>query len=280
MTPLLALALACAPPEPPVEDAACDDLADTQVFVVKHLTFARRTDGVSVGFDLDGDVSEADDAAGCYQPDLVDPDGVPGIDNAFSAFLPVLEATEGAALEGLVQSAIDSGELLLMLELQDVDDPADDTCVNLDVSQGIGTPLQGTDGEMLSGQTFDRDPATPDSRVEGVAIVDGTVVARGFEMHLPIQIFEVYLDLLLHDAALSMTVEPDGTAHGYIAGGFEVQQIVDVMQSRDDIAIADLVISMVETYADLYPDETGACPEFSAVLEFEATSAFFFTDSP
>jgi hypothetical protein len=278
---MIALLLACVAPEdaPAAEDIACDDVADTQAVVAQTITFGRQEGGVSRGFDLDGHVSDDNDAEGCYQPDLVSPDGVEGIDNAFSTFLPIILATEGAAIEGLLQEAIDSGDLLFMVQLEDVDDPVNDTCINVSVLQGLGTPRLGTDGVLLSGQTFDIDPTVAPSRVEGLALVDGKVEARGIEMAIPMQIFDVSLLLELHDAALSLTLRPDGTASGYIGGGIEIQYLIDILEGRGDIAIADLAIDLLRTYADLYPDDSGTCPQLSAVLEFEATSAFLFENS-
>lgn len=280
---LLAL-LACSDPAadaPAAEPAACDDVADTQVAVVTQMRFGRRVDGVSTGFDLDGHVSDAGDSEGCYQADLVDPSGVPGIDNAFSAFLPVLEATEGAALEPLLQDAIDSGSVLVLFELEDVDDRHTDTCVNLELWNGLGTPRLGTDGVLLSGQTFDIDPSVPPSRADHVAVVDGTVVARGLDLTIPISIFELSFDLALHDVAVSLTLDPQsGAASGYLAGGIEIQQIIDILEPRDDIGIKDLAIEMLRTYADLGQDETGTCHELSVVLEFEAASAYLYDTPP
>ncbi len=268
--------LACTPPEPEAEPKACDDVAHTQVIIVTGVSFARRLDGISNGFNLDGHVSDASDSEGCDQADLVSPEGVPGIDNTFSALLPALEATEGAAIESLLQQTIDSGELLIALELEDVDDVETDDCVNVNVLQAKGSPRIGTDGVILSGQTFERDPTIEPSHLAGIPIVDGRLEARGFDLRIPVQIFDAAIDLTLEDAALSLTLAPDGTATGYIAGGVSVAYVSELVLNVNT-NIEDLVISLLETYADLYPDPvTGVCPQFSAVLQVKATSGFLF----
>ncbi|MDP2307773.1 MAG: hypothetical protein Q8P18_17240 [Pseudomonadota bacterium] len=283
---MIALLLACAAPvEPAAPDNtdACEPSADPareQTIVVRTMSFGRRTDGVSIGFDLDGEVSDADDEDGCYQPDLVDPAGVEGIDNAFSAFIPILESTEGAALEGLLQAAIDSGDMLLLFRLSGVDDWQNDPCVHLEAVQGIGTPRHGTDGVLLSGQTFDIDPTVTPSRIEGLALVDGRVEARGLDLTIPMQIFDLAFELTMHDAAVSFTLDADGGATGYLGGGIDVEYVVSLLVGRNDIDIKDLAISLLRSSADLYPDEAGTCPELSAVLEFGATSAFLFDEPP
>ncbi len=279
---MLLWALACTAPEEvaaPV-DVPCDAVDDTRVVVVRRMSFARRADGVSRGFDLDGHVSDADDPEGCFQEDLVDPNGVEGIDNVFSSFIPILEASEGAALEGLLQDAIDAGRVLVLFELEDVDDRASDSCVNLEIVGGQGTPRLGTDGVILSGQTFDRDPSVPESRADGLSMVDGTVEAHGLSLTIPIQIFEISFGLELHDVALSVTLDELGGATGYLGGGFAIEQIIEILEPRDDIDIKDLAIDMLRASADLRPDDAGVCPDLSLVLEFEATSAFLYEDPP
>ena len=275
-------ALACVAPEPPAAaDTPCDTPTQTQVVVVSKMTFTRRVDGVSKGFDLDNHVSDTNDAEGCFQEDLVDPNGKPGIDSTFSAFLPVLEASEGAALEGLLQDAIDAGRVLVLFELEDVDDAANDTCVNLDVLGGVGTPRLGTDGTLLSGQTFDVDTSLPESRADGLALTDGVLEAQGLELTIPIQIFEISFGLALHDVAVHIELDALGNATGYLGGGFAVEQIIEILEPRDDIDIKDLAIDLLRTSADLNPDATtGACPDLSVVLEFEATSAFVYEAPP
>ncbi len=278
---MIALLLACATPAPDaatVVDVACDDVTNTRATVVTSMTFAPRDGNVSPGFDLDHHVTDANDEEGCFQPDLVDPSGVEGIDNAFSAFFPILEATEGAAIEGLLEEAIESGELLFLFQLEDVDDPLNDPCVNLVVYQGIGTPRLGTNGMLLSGQTYDIDPDIAPSRVEGLALVDGRIEARGFDITLPLQFFDVFFTVTIHEAAVALTLDPLGDATGYLGGGLEIQPMIELLELRTDIAIGPLAIDMLRAYADLYPDEAGTCHQLSVVLELKGTSAFLFEE--
>ena len=88
---------------------------ETITAVVNTLTYARQVDGIANGFNLDGVISDTSDETGCFKPDLVGPDGTQGVDNAFSALIPALESTEAVALETLIQTSINSGELLLMM---------------------------------------------------------------------------------------------------------------------------------------------------------------------
>jgi len=149
LVPLCALAAGCEPE--PVDAGTCAVEDAPQLLVVRTLRFAIADDaGVSEGFDLDGlsTVDKGDD--GCGIGDYVDPDGVPGIDNAFSRLVPAMNSTEAKieVIEGLVQSAIDSGELLITLELGGVDSWADDDCVAGAVGQAVGTPMLGSIGRV------------------------------------------------------------------------------------------------------------------------------------
>ena len=75
---LPALLAACGPAADsadPSEDY-CDGGGSTELALMTTMVFGRQDDGVSVGFDLDGHVSDAGDDEGCGVADLVSPDGV------------------------------------------------------------------------------------------------------------------------------------------------------------------------------------------------------------
>ena len=84
--------------------------------VVSALRFVTVEDGVTEGFDLDDHVSTGDDDGGCGKEDMVDPNGVPGIDNAFASLVPVLRATEASALEDLLRQPEDAVRRLAPVE--------------------------------------------------------------------------------------------------------------------------------------------------------------------
>jgi len=254
------------------EEQACDQVENTQVAVITEMWFARINDGESWGADLD------DGAAGCGVEDLTDPEGNGGIDNGFGALLPALELTEGAAIEVYIQNLINSGEILIMLEMEDVDDPDEDACVNVNLLRGLGDPTVGTDKIIESGQTFDRDLELPLSRTEGQSIEDGSLVASPLEFSLPFTIFDVNLTFNLHESTLRFDQGVEGHHTGYLAGGLFTEEITSFVEGRDDIDIGDLVVTMVEGRADMWPDESGVCQGISVVFEFKAKPAFFYAD--
>jgi len=273
--------VACAPEVgAPQLTGTCDDPTASKVGVMTTISFARVEDGVSEGFDLDGEITEQGDRTGCGVQDLTDPFGNQGIDNAFGYLLPALEATEAIAIYGLIQAAINSGELLLMYELTGVDDEINDDCVTLSISRGFGQPMVGADAQLVSGQTFDRSDEVIPSVAYNVELVDGVVRAEGLEVRLPLDVFEVSLDLLLHDVAVHLELDEHGGASGVLSGGMETQVFVDVVQNNPvDAILVELVPLLLDQYADLDPLDVGECTHMSAGLSFESSSAYFFEDA-
>ena len=251
--------------------------AETRVAVVSTLLFGRRDDGVAWGFDLDGRVSDDRDAEGCYQEDLVDPEGRDGVDSAFSKLVPVLELTEAAAVEGLIQDSIASGELLLLAEVSGIDDPLDDDCVDVRLWRGAGVPMLGTDGAILDYQTFPTDPDQAPGEVLCAQLIDGVVEARPFELALPIQVLDRSLIFTMKDAGLRVDLNDPEAPFGHFGGGVPIAEIIDIVDDDGALAeIRDLVIELVEGNADLDPDSDGQCQQLSIVFEFGATPAYLF----
>ena len=279
---LPALLLGCAAGDAdttaPAEDY-CDGGGAAGVALMTTMVFGRRSDdGVSLGFDLDGHVTDAGDDEGCYLADLISPDGVEGIDNGFSALIPALEATEAAAVEGLVQDAINNGELLVMLELTGVHDWENDPCVDVALSRGYGDPLIGTDGTLLPGQTLERHPDVPVSRVEGAAIVDGVLEVHGLSMALTMQILDAQVALDIQDVSVRLEAAEADAGWGYFSGGLDVAYTAGQIRELDGTEVGDLAAQLIELSADMYPDEGGACAQLSMVMEFTSTAAFFYPE--
>jgi hypothetical protein len=273
----LVLLWACSGPEEtgPVVDQ-CDDVGEERLLVIQRLTFVRQEAGISDGFDLDGVTSPLGGPTGCGIADLSAPDGAVGVDNAFSYLLPALELTEAAAVEGLIQSTIDSGELLIALELSELDDPQQDECVDMWVGRAAGVPLRGTDGRLLSGQTFDPDADAPSIELPDVILQDGTF-EMPVEMLIPVTIFDVSLDFALRDGRLRGQLLPDGTVVGLFAGGVEVGYLLQIaLEENVDAGLHDVLSALLGTWSDLAPGEDGQCTQISMTFAFEAVPAFWF----
>jgi hypothetical protein len=256
-----------------------DAVYEPEVAVISELWFARATDGVSEGFDLDGVTSSLGGGNGCGVADLTAPDGTPGIDNAFSALLPAIEAVGAEALEPLIQMAIDSGELLLMLEVEGQRDPAAE-CVSVTISRGAGEATAGGLGRLVPGQTFDRSTQVPPSQVACAEVGDDLIVSSPHTIPLPLTVFDESIDLNLVEGAIRMEREPDGSLSGVVSGGLSIEELQDNLFALDgvDSDIISLANNALSVLADLSPDESGACTQLSVAMQFKTVSAFFFDE--
>ncbi len=269
--------LACNPSEDGVPvDPMCDDAGDELVLLDRTILFSREVDGVSDGFDLDGELTADGGPTGCGVPDYVSSDGEPGVDNAFAAMLPALDATEAQAAEALVQQTIAEGGLLLATRITDLDDPWNDPCVGIEIVRLSGAPLLGNDGFVLPYQTFELDETVPVARVDSVAQADG------LEIGIPLQVFDVTLDLVLHDASIRLTHVgaddagglPEGSWRVLMGGGIDTWKIQAVADEENvDDGLSALVAALIAANADLSP-EGGVCTQLSMTFRADAIPAF------
>jgi len=255
--------------------------AEPTVALVSELYFAAEDpDGVSAGFDLDERTSDEADAGGCGIADLESPEGGLGIDNSFASVLPALELTEGVAVQALIQAAINSGELLLMFEIDGLEQWSPGDCLGLSVLRGTGPPNLGSNDRVLGGQTYDRDPEAPQHTIECAEITGSTLQGTPFAYRLPLQIFDEYIDLTLLDGVIEIDMLGIGEYRGRFGGGVNVQEVKDNMAMIDGVGdeVRSLIDTVLSTRADLQPDAAGICQQISVVFEFTAVSAYLFEE--
>ncbi len=257
----------------------CDASGGRQHWVIDSLAFARITEGVSEGFDLDDDASETGGAGGCGVGDVVGLDGTPGVDNAFGMLLPALETTEFVAAEGLINATIHSGELMLVTELTGVDDPANDPCVGVAMRRAVGEPLFGTDGEFLPGQTLDLDTSFVPVEMSEMALVDGSVEGKPFTATLPVQVINAAIEFELAQGAIRLDIDESGDATGVFAGALDTAQLIAIATEEGiDESVVQVLDAFMSSVADLDPDEAGNCRAVSVVLIFTATPIYIYDD--
>lgn len=261
-------------------EIACSESGSINYNVVYRLKFTRVVDGVVPGLNLDDRVSDSRDREGCSKPDFLGPNGETGIDNQFATLMPAIDATEISAVEGLVQTAIDEGELLLIAELSGVDDLMNDDCVDFRLMQGIGVPVIGTNGFIEAGQTFDPDREVPVSEVKGARIVDGKILAGPVNLVLQLTVFGNFINLNVSSAFFDFTIDERGEYNGVVAGSLvaaDLNALVDGLVNVDS-GVGPLIATLLDTSADLAPDENGKCQEISVALEFQSNRAFLFEE--
>lgn len=273
---LAGLGVACGEAPDPAAPP-CDSPGRRRAAVLSSFAFVRADAAAGSrveGFDLDGRVSAAGEVAGCRQGDFVSPDGTRGIDNQVARLLPIVDAMTGGAFDGLIQSSVNNGQLLVALTLDGLDDLRDDPCVTLTFHRVTGMPFVGGDMRIDPDQTFDVDRAHPPTRV-AARLRGGVVETDPFELPLPIAALDARFTLVLHGARVRLRLAPDGGLAGVVGGGIVVETFGEEIQRYGIGAeLQRIFLTTLRLMADLAPDAGGVCRQISAGLRVEARPAF------
>ncbi|MFT5434331.1 MAG: hypothetical protein ACI9OJ_005044 [Myxococcota bacterium] len=252
----------------------------TRLTVIDDLLFTTSSGGEAVGFDLDNVVSDGSEESTCYNADFTSPDGVEGVDNKLATLVPFFEAFGIGAAQGLIQDAIETGGILLMLQVDGIDDPLNDDDVTVTVRAGFGLPLLGTDGKLLAGQTFSIHEDTADSQGSG-RLVDGVLHAGPLEVEIPIVIFGIRYDLTFLETQLIATwTEDGGLKTGMLGGSVRIPDLITIgeIAAADDGSVLTAIQGLLGTAGDSAPDEEGVCQQISGTFTFSAVSAFLYPE--
>lgn len=264
------------------QESVAEEESHRRLTVIDVINFTREDPvGVAPGFDLDDKVSVSGEADSCGHGDFTSPDGESGIDNQLALITPLFDTVGIGAVEGFVQAAVEEGGLLIMWEVSDVDDLENDPDVTVTLRFGKGDPLLGTDGVLLSGQTFHVDAESPDMVVPSARIEDGVLTTDSFDAGLPIVVFEVLYVLDMKDARMSAEFTYDGgLANGVLGGRVSIENLMEIAERAEleSGGIIEAVTLVLSGMGDMNPDENGECQDLSAALTFSAVSAFLYTD--
>ena len=243
-------------------DTADSKRAAPQTFLVDILKFARIEEETSWGFDVDGVDSDSEDAQGCFHRDWADPLGYTGIDNALGALAPILELTEAAAVESIIDEHIRNGTILLLLEW-DAD--------RLRILRGQDSPMTGTDGRFLDGQSLRYDP---------LVLVDITLSEQeqtwlGEDFGLVLQFSVLSNDIVfdLQQASLRIKKMEDGRLWGVLGGKVPMHHLL-LIANDDQVGPNEFFVDVLSSAADIDPDETGQCQFISTAFVFEGVPVF------
>lgn len=272
----LVLLSGCGPEGPSAEEISCTT-GESYTSVLTSLAFTVAEKNVAPGFNLDDRVSGPDDYLSCGHEDYLDPNGVPGIDNRLATLIPIIKAQFGDAVDGLVQGAINDGELVILTEIENVNDLQNDSCVNVGVQIGKKKrPSLGTDGVIEAYQTFDPDPTAQRSYIEKATIKDGVLTTGSFPVAVPIAIFDVAFTIHLENARLSYSIDNEGKIHGFLGGGMLPQEILDGVAEGAGVAqyLPAIKVAMEANTDMAFDEDIGKCARFSGALEFSGTPAF------
>ena len=254
----------------------CSGEPETRWGALSIMEIARETDGVSEGFDLDGLDSSEDGADGCGIADYVNESGVEGIDNAMAQLMPILEQTEGAALESLIQQAISRGEVLMLFGLSDLEDPWNDEQITMTFARATGSPILGADGLIVSGQTFDRDPELEPVVVDNGQMQDGLFEASGASVVFPVTIFDATPTLVLEDVKVRFEYDERGDFTGIVGGALNYDILLEGLLNTGIGNEFEAILPMLfESNADL-DSVDGPCSRLSITMQVEGVRAHLF----
>lgn len=253
----------------------CDGGSEKSL-VLTRIGFARQMpQGISPGFQLIDHVATDGDPATCGHASLTDPEGRKGINNQLSALMPAVDAATNGAADPLVQEAINSGMLLYGVRIPNFPaGQADADCVDLEFRLLGGKPSVGTDQRLDPNQTFDTQPGSPKSSVQGV-MKGGVIEAGPFELTMPIRILDAQFNQVVRIAHVRIALNPDGSATGVIGGAITKSELIDHVAPLGIGPVKDLLPTLLDTIADIEPEPTSHdCHQFSSAFVIEAKNAF------
>ncbi|NOY90079.1 MAG: hypothetical protein GXP55_02635 [Deltaproteobacteria bacterium] len=240
---------------------------DTYWFVTSKGDIARHVDELIDGFDVDGTSEPV-----CGHPDSVSPDGGVGIDNALSSLLETVEPTLPTPLDENTLNSILSGESLVVLRLENVDDFVNDDCIDFSILRGqvpLGEdPMSYLDanGDRVLDADLTLDYGTVTANDDRACIVDGTLHATQGDTRSIFNSGAAVAELATVAGRARTRITRDKMVDGIQGGGLSVTDIVELLNIQDQPGL----VNVLEGAADLYPDSRGDCTHLSYALTFEA----------
>jgi|LNFM01.2.fsa_nt_gb hypothetical protein len=286
-------AAGCAPtpttPDVAAHDAAVEAAADARVvcpppsqrvsFVFARIAFVRETmqgSDIADGFNIDNRVSRDGDVMTCRAGDLTSPTGETGIDNQLARLMPTVDMMTGGAVDGAIQTAINNGQMLVVITISDIDDMCNDDRVTIKVQRVDGMPTVGSDMAVDPGQTFDLQRMTPITDLVG-SITNRTLVTEPATLPLPVAILDAQFTVRFYDSRMRLRLEQDGAdGAGIIGGAISLVEFADVLRSIENIpdSLKMQVNSGLTLFADLDRNPMGRCQKISGALRLTVRPAF------
>ncbi len=216
------------------------------------------------GMNLDGMVSDGSDPGGCFHLDFTSlpPDNEPGVDNQMG---PILSAIGGGFGEDYA-SAIASGQWLILLSIED----GSRTIQLYRGTTADGGPPRSSGGSLSPGQAF--------RIIEPLGTLSGRPIgtrlrAEGSGIVFPFS-WRSMGSIRFITPRLYGNFAPGRISAGVLGGAYYVDQAVDEVVAVDPTSIPRaLARSVLDSQADLLPDDTGMCTAVSTGYTFTAVSA-------
>ena len=282
--------------------STCDAQGPSKLYAIHVMKFALVNQGISSGFNLDGEVSQLAGDTGCGRSDFVDEHGRQGVDNQFAELIPVLDPILGQPLNEALERTISEKAFIILLEVQGIDHPLEDDCVQVNLFRATPQVLVGNDGYLLEGQSYAIDPDLPWAKAPQAWIEDGRVITTGFELELPISFSAITLNLFLDQSYLefdlnsTLSTDEEGSTpqstetqsnplaslpseiQGILGGSLPLEPLIETIADIE-ASIVGVARQLLLTKADLAPNEAGLCQAISIAWTFEARQGYLYLDS-
>ncbi|MBK7152310.1 MAG: hypothetical protein IPI43_10495 [Sandaracinaceae bacterium] len=259
--------------------SSCDSESGggTHVVLISEMRMVLGTDddGSLRGMNLDDRVDEVGSPDTCNKVDGVAPDGTPGIDNQFSILGGLVVSQLGGNADALIQSSINDGRLLILLELLNVDNLENDNDVTVRIHVGSGPVDVGTNGRPEPGQSFDISEMSAPIEVRDVRIVDGRIDIHPFDINVNVDILQAMFFLTLLESRIQVDLREDGSGTGVLGAGVDSAMILDII-ANDEVLMPTLgaVRAVLRGLGDLQPNDIGGCDRVSVGIEIDVVPAF------
>jgi hypothetical protein len=265
------------PDASPDAGARCEVAKGSATMVISRLAFVRadatRT-GVADGFDLDGHDSASGDPIGCGRQDYVGPTGALGVDNQLAQLIPLVDSMTGGVLDGALQTAINNGQLLVSITLDDLQNRCDDPSVTVTLRRVAGMPFVGSDMRVDPGQTFDLNRDAPITRARG-RVQGGVLSIDATDIPLPVEVLDARFILNLYGGRMRVRLDEGGGGEGILGGGISVAEFSATAERFTiSTALRGAVGTTMRLMADLAPNADGRCQNLSAAMVVSLRPAF------
>ena len=273
---LVASITACAPGlATPFSLEDCErTCGDGPLYLFDQLEFIVEQDDGLDGFDLD------DQSEDCGVEDATSPEGATGIDNQLGAIWDVLPDTVATVLPTAIDTSLESGTMMVVMELVGPPDFSVDGPAVLVFRQGAGQVLVSSTGRPLSGQTADL--ASEDNLLgltDQVDINGGLLEGTELSLTFRLQYLDTDVELTVVRGKVQIIEESDGGLQMRLGGVVPLDSVMDIVAGlggAGDANLAATLEALLPLLVDARTDPAGECDGISGAFRGHAVPVHLF----
>ena len=240
------------------------------------------------GRDLDGLISDGNDAGTCGTVDFTSPDGTAGVDNELYRVMGCIDSFRrdpefaGGAMEDYHIGSYRDGETTTVMEIRGVDDRLNDDEVEIGIYASFEPTMFDSEKNGLPHASI----TITDNRIWhslGTGrIVDGELITNPFTLRTRLGWSGRPAEYLIYDTIIHLTLNEDGSAKGDLVGYFDLEHAYwnNFHDAAGALQVANgytcpAVWTALQEHADgRYDEESGRCTAISTAMRIEAVPAF------